>query len=103
MNEGDYRAIRALAKAKVQATTSAEPEGRPLASDYRSAQYLGLSFADDSTDSGSGEKVATASSAIYSDNYITLMPGERQTIQTELRDEDTRGEKPRVVLERLQH
>ena len=31
-------------------------EGRPLAPDYRSAQYLGISFADDSTDCGQREE-----------------------------------------------
>jgi len=37
--------------------------------------------------------------AIYSDNYLALMPGERQTITTDLDDADTRGEKPRIVVE----
>jgi hypothetical protein len=36
---------------------------------------------------------------IYSDNYIALMPGERQTIRTELEHADTRGETPRIVVE----
>jgi hypothetical protein len=36
---------------------------------------------------------------LYSDNYIALMPGERQTITTGLDDADTRGEKPRIVVE----
>ncbi len=37
--------------------------------------------------------------ALYSDNYIALMPGERRTIVTDLADADTRGEKPSVVVE----
>jgi hypothetical protein len=36
--------------------------------------------------------------AIYSDNYVALMPGENRTIVTEVSDADTRGEKPAVVL-----
>jgi hypothetical protein len=36
---------------------------------------------------------------LYSDNYVALMPGERRTIITEFRDADTRGEKPRIVVE----
>jgi len=36
--------------------------------------------------------------AIYSDNYIALMPGESRTIVTELNEADTRGEKPTIVL-----
>jgi hypothetical protein len=29
---------------------------------------------------------------------LTLLPGERRTIHTELRDADTRGERPRMVV-----
>jgi hypothetical protein len=37
--------------------------------------------------------------AIYTDNYLALMPGERRTIRTELEHADTRGETPRIVVE----
>jgi hypothetical protein len=43
----------------------------------------------------SGDRILPA---IYSDNYVTLLPGERRTIQTEVRDADTRGERPRMVV-----
>ena len=36
---------------------------------------------------------------LYSDNYISLMPGKEKTIKMELNNEDTMGEKPDVVLE----
>jgi hypothetical protein len=36
---------------------------------------------------------------IYSDNYVSLMPGEQRTVYTELEDADTRGEKPVVIVE----
>lgn len=36
---------------------------------------------------------------MYSDNYISLLPGDQRTIQIELENADTRGEKPEVVLE----
>jgi hypothetical protein len=36
--------------------------------------------------------------AVYSDNYIALMPGEAQTIAIEVNEADTRGEKPTIVL-----
>jgi len=35
---------------------------------------------------------------LYSDNYISLMPGEQRTIRIELEHADTRGEKPHVVV-----
>jgi hypothetical protein len=44
----------------------------------------------------SGDRILPA---IYSDNYIALMPGESYTIRTELQDADTRGEKPAIVIE----
>ena len=44
----------------------------------------------------SGDRILPA---IYSDNYIALMPGERRTIRTEVADADTRGERPRVIVE----
>jgi len=37
--------------------------------------------------------------AIFSDNFVTLMPGEKRTIAVELQESDTRGEKPAVVVE----
>ncbi len=36
--------------------------------------------------------------ALYDDNYIALMPGERRTIHIQLENADTRGEHPRLAL-----
>lgn len=36
--------------------------------------------------------------AFYSDNYISLMPGEEKVITTNLKDEDTNGNKPSVEI-----
>ena len=44
----------------------------------------------------SGDRILPA---IYSDGYVPLMPGEKRVITTELRDADTRSEKPRIVVE----
>jgi hypothetical protein len=44
----------------------------------------------------SGDRILPA---IYSDNYIALMPGERRIVRTELEDADTRGEQPKIVIE----
>ena len=41
--------------------------------------------------------VQTCALPIY--GYAPLMPGEKRSITTELRDADTRGEKPRIVVE----
>jgi hypothetical protein len=42
----------------------------------------------------SGDRILPA---LYSDNYIALMPGEERTIRTRLNDADTRGERPGIV------
>jgi hypothetical protein len=37
--------------------------------------------------------------ALYDDNYIALMPGERKTLHVSMEDADTRGERPRIVVD----
>ncbi len=37
--------------------------------------------------------------AIFSDNFLSLLPGERKTVRMEVRAEDARGEKPEVVID----
>ena len=44
----------------------------------------------------SGDRILPA---IYSDNYIALMPDESRTIWAEVADTDTRGEQPDIVIE----
>ena len=36
--------------------------------------------------------------ALYTDNYIALMPGERKSIAVELENSDTRGESQRISV-----
>ena len=36
---------------------------------------------------------------LYSDNYVSLMPGERRVITTEVKRADARGERPRMAVE----
>ena len=36
---------------------------------------------------------------IFSDNYISLMPGERRVVAMEMQAADTRGEQPVVTVE----
>ena len=44
----------------------------------------------------SGDRILTA---LRSDNYMALMPGEKRTITTEVNHADTRGENPRIAVE----
>ena len=43
----------------------------------------------------SGDVIAPA---LFDDNYIALMPGERRTIHVELEAADARGERPRTEV-----
>jgi len=44
----------------------------------------------------SGDRVLPV---LYSDNYVSLMPGERRTLTTDVKRADARGERPRMVIE----
>ena len=43
----------------------------------------------------SGDRIRPA---LSSDNDLTLMPGERRTIRTEVEARDARGEEPRIAV-----
>ncbi len=97
--EGNYQALRTLPRAKVDASTSIALQGGRwiLKTDLNnvSAQpaiMLHLKVVRDK----SGDRILPA---LYSDNYVSLMPGERRTITTQIEDADARGEAPRIVVE----
>ena len=97
--EGDYRAIRELPQVTVQAETQVERQGdrwmlttQLLNSSSAPALMVRLKAVRAQT----GDRILPA---FYSDNYITLLPGRQQTVTTEVRHADTRGETPRIVVE----
>jgi len=98
VEEGNYRAIRKLPKVKPQATTTAERQGGSwlLKTVLRNtAQTPALMVRVKAVREKSGDRILPA---IYSDNYIALMPGESRTLTVEVNQRDTRGEKPIVVV-----
>ncbi|HEV2464498.1 MAG TPA: discoidin domain-containing protein [Acidobacteriaceae bacterium] len=98
LQEDDYRAIRTLPKAQVRATTSAAQQGNvwTLTTQLENTSTSpALMVRLKAIREQSGDRILPA---IYSDNYVTLMPGERRTITTELKQADTRGEKPRIAV-----
>ena len=98
LEEGDYRAIRTLPKAQVKATTNAVRQGDRwlLTTELSNASATpALMTRLKAVRERSRDRILPA---IYSDNYIALMPGERRTITTELNHADTRGEDPRIVV-----
>jgi hypothetical protein len=97
--EGNYRAIRDLPKVKLDASTRAERKGKlwlltTELANTSNAPALMVNLK--AVRAKSGDRILPA---IYSDNYIVLMPGERKVIRTELQQADTRGEDPAIVVQ----
>ena len=99
VQEDNFKAIRDLPKVKLEATTKMERQGAKwiLTTELRnpSAQPA-LMVRVKAVREKSGDRILPA---IYSDNYVALMPGERRTISTELAQADTRGERPRIAVD----
>jgi hypothetical protein len=96
--EGDYRAIRSLAKARVGASTTMKRDGEVwrLSTELRNgSSWPALMIRMKAVRGVSGDRILPA---IYSDNYVLLMPGEQRTLHTELNHADTRGEVPKIVV-----
>ncbi len=99
LEEDNYRAIRTLPNAKLQAaTTRIGPEHGVWQLSTRLqniSQQPALMVRVSAVREKTGDRILPA---IYNDNYIAIMPGEERTIKTELRVADTRGEDPRIVV-----
>ena len=98
VQEGDYRALRDLPKAALHASTSVERQGdhwRLTTELYNGSKTPALMVRLKAVREQSGDRILPV---LYSDNYISLMPGERRTIWTEVQQADTRGEQPRIVV-----
>jgi hypothetical protein len=97
--EDNYRAIRELPKVRLEAATRVEHQGNrwQLTTELHNASsHPALMVRLKAVREKSGDRILPA---LYSDNYVALMPGERRTILTELAHADTRGENPRMVIE----
>jgi len=99
VQDGDYRALRDLPKVRPDASTSAERQDdrwRLITRLHNSSKTPALLVRLKAVREKSGDRILPA---LYSDNYISLMPGGRRTIVTEVRQADTRGERPRIAIE----
>ncbi len=97
--EGNFQALRSLAKVKVGVSTRVERKGAEwvLTTELtNSSSTPALMVHVKAVREKSGDRILPA---IYSDNYVALMPGEKRSIRTELEDADARGEKPAMVVE----
>ena len=101
LEQADYRALRTLGKAEVQNSTQATQQNGQwiLTTQLQNTAAVSAVFARlKVVRESSGDRILPA---IFSENYITLMPNESRTIHIELSEADARGEKPKVVLEGL--
>ena len=97
--EGDYQGIRELAGAKVDAKSAIKRNGVrwELRTElHNTSKVPALMVRLKAVRSKSGDLIVPA---LFSDNYIALMPGEKRTIYISLEDADTRGEKPRIRVD----
>ena len=99
LEEANFKAIRDLPKVKLEATTRTERQGANwvLTTElHNPSAQPALMVRLKAVREKSGDRILPA---IYSDNYVALMPGERRTIRTEMANADTRGERPRMAVE----
>ena len=96
--EDDYAGIRELPKAVVEATIHTRLQGSEWLLDteiHNASATPALMVRIKVVRQKTGDPILPA---IYSDNYIALMPGERRTIRTSLETADARGERPAIKL-----
>jgi hypothetical protein len=97
--EENYTALRKLPKIKLDIKTSTDKkDGKwlltsELANNTKTPAFMARL---NTTGNKTGARILPA---IYSDNFITLLPGEKKTITTEVNDSDTNGEAPVVNAE----
>lgn len=98
LTPGDYRALRELPKARVSANTETTQKGNRIqltTALSNPGNLPALMVRLKAVRERSGDRILPA---IYSDNYVSLMPGESCQISVEVNETDTRGELPRIVI-----
>ena len=96
--DGNYRALNSLGKAKIDINTRVNKSAGEwtLAVDLiNNTNIPALMIRLTAIGKESRNRILPA---FYSDNYVSLMPGESKTITIKIDDRDTRGEKPAVSV-----
>ncbi len=99
LENGNGKAIREMPKVKLVQETSMEQKDNRwylLTTLTNSTKYPALMVRLKVIREKTGDLILPV---IYSDNYISLMPGEKRTVKIEVENADTRGEKPAVIAE----
>jgi hypothetical protein len=98
LKQNDFRAIRELPVPKLEIEASEEQkkeEWQLTGTIKNTGESPALMVRVKAIREKTGDRILPA---IYSDNYIALMPGESRSITVQLKHADTRGEKPKLVL-----
>jgi hypothetical protein len=99
LDENNFQALRHLPKVNISSKTQVEQKSgvwRLTTELSNLSESPALMVRIKAVRERSGDRILPV---IYSDNYVALMPGESRTIHTELNDGDTRGERPKIVVE----
>jgi Exo-beta-D-glucosaminidase Ig-fold domain len=99
VTDGDYQGIRSLASAKVVAKSHISRRGAEwmITTELHNASSTpALMVRVKAVRTRYGDPILPA---LYTDNYVALMPGERKTISIQLEDADTRGEHPHIMVD----
>ncbi len=99
LKEGDLKAVRDLPKIKLETKTKTSRKGDRV--------FLTTILVNKTKQPALMVKLSVIGSkskermlpVIFSDNYISLMPGERRVVAMEMQAADTRGEQPVVTVE----
>jgi hypothetical protein len=99
ITEEDFQGIRTLPPAKIEAKTRISRQGVHwlITTELHNVSTApALMVRINAVRDKSGDPILPA---LYDDNYIALMPGERTAIHVQLENADTRGERPRIVVD----
>ena len=98
LTEGDYTGIRDLPRVNVEVKSHIKQHGSQwllTAELHNVSAAPAIMVCIRAVREKTGDPILPA---LYDDNYIALMPGERRTLQVELENADTRGERPRIIV-----
>lgn len=98
LEEGNLRALKNLPKVSLTTKTKSQKDGdqwKLTTTLVNESETPCLMVRLKVTGNKSGERILPV---FFSDNYISLMPGQTRTITMTLKNQDTRGEKPCVAL-----
>jgi hypothetical protein len=99
LEEGKYEQLRELPKVPLEETTTVADtsDGYRLSTElFNNSTAPAIMVRLKAVRATSGDRILPV---LYSDNYVSLMPGERRTLTTDVRRADARGERPRMVVE----